>query len=213
LRVLIADPYPFFRRGLAAFLEEQSDLAVVGICSDADELLRLCQELRPDVLLLALDLPGFDGVVPLGAILDCSPGSKCVVLAIPGDEEALAACVDSGCAAYVMKNADPSLILHAIRAVKAGGPWLQRELTGSLFQEPRRARGAERDRTRVHLSEREGEVLSLLAEGCRNAEIAKRLFISERTVKVHVSSIFAKLGLEDRVQATRYAIRTGLVRV
>ena len=212
-RIVIADPYPFFRRGLRAFLAEQPDLPVVADCGHAEELLQLCEELRPDVLLLALDLPGFDGVVPLGALLDRSPRTKCVVLATPGDEEALAACVDSGLSAYVMKDADPPLILSAIRAVRNGGPWLQRELTAQLFQELREARSSQRDRARVGLTERENEVLSLVAEGLRNAQIAERLFISERTVKVHVSSIFAKLRLRDRVQAARYAIRTGLVRV
>lgn len=212
-RVLIADPLPFFRRGVRALLAEQPDLAVAGECGHLEELLRLCEELHPDVLLLALDLPGLDGVVPLGALMDRSPRSKCVILATPGDEEALAACVDSGLSAYVMKDADPPLILSAIRAVRSGGPWLQRELTGRLFHDLREARSTQRDRARVGLTERESEVLSLVAEGLRNAQIAQRLFISERTVKVHVSNIFTKLRLKDRVQAARYAIRTGLVRV
>src|SRR4030042_600602 len=128
-RIVIADPYPFFRRGLRAFLAEQPDLSVVADCGQAEELLQLCEELHPEVLLLALDLPGFEGVVPLGALLDRSPRSKCVVLATPGDEEVLAACVDSGLSAYVMKDEDPPLILSAIRAVRNGGPWLPRELT------------------------------------------------------------------------------------
>jgi NarL family two-component system response regulator LiaR len=112
-----------------------------------------------------------------------------------------------------MKNADPPLILSAIRAVRAGEQWLQREMTGKLFSELRRARVAGRERTGAMLSERETEILKLLAEGFRNSQIAERLFISERTVKVHVANIFGKLDLHDRVQATRYAIRAGLVRV
>jgi DNA-binding NarL/FixJ family response regulator len=110
-----------------------------------------------------------------------------------------------------MKNADPPLILSAVRAVSAGEHWLQREMTGRLFHELRRARQSERDRAQATLSDRETEILKLVAEGLRNSEIAARLYISERTVKVHITNIFGKLGLHDRVQATRYAIRTGLV--
>jgi DNA-binding NarL/FixJ family response regulator len=186
---------------------------VVGECGTADELLHLCGEVSPDIVLVALDLPGFEEAIPIGALLNRSPRTKYVVLAVPGDEALLAACVDGGLAAYVMKNADPPLILNAIRAVLSGNPWLQRELTGALFRELRQARDVRRDGVNGHLTAREGEVLALLAEGLRNTEIAQRLFISERTVKVHISNIFGKLQLHDRVQAARYAIRAGLVRV
>jgi DNA-binding NarL/FixJ family response regulator len=212
VRILIADAYPFFRRGLRTFLEDMPEFTVTGETGDAEELLRLCQAHQPGVVLLALDLPGFDGSVPVGLLRDRAPKAKYVALATPDNEEVLAACVDGGLDGCVMKNADPPTILSAIRAVSTGATWFQRELSGELFQELRKTRSSARQRVTAALSERESEVLSLLAEGLRNAQIAKRLFISERTVKVHVSKIFSKLQLRDRVQATRYAIRTGMVR-
>jgi DNA-binding NarL/FixJ family response regulator len=212
VRVLIADAYPFFRSGLRAFLADVPGFAVTGESGDAQELLRLCQADQPDVVLLAVDLPGFDGSIPIGLLRDRAPKAKYIALGMPGDEEVLAAVVDSGLDGCVMKNADPPTILSAVRAVSAGGTWLQRELTGELVQELRKTRHSAGRRDVTALSKRESEVLSLLAEGLRNAQIAKRLFISERTVKVHVSKIFDKLQLRDRVQAARYAIRTGLVR-
>lgn len=211
--ILIADDYPFYRRGLRVFLEEQPDLAVVGEAGSAEELLRLAEQLKPDVVLLDLDLAGANGTDLVRAVRSRAAATKLVVFITPDDANALAACVEDGADGCIMKNAEPPLILSAVRAVCAGEPWIQREMTGRLFAELRRARQAERERLEAALSDRETEILRLLAEGLRNSQIAQRLFISERTVKVHVANIFSKLGLHDRVQATRYAIRSGLVRL
>jgi DNA-binding NarL/FixJ family response regulator len=210
-RVLIADDYPFFRRGLGTFIEEQSGLSVVGEAGTEDELRRLCDELKPQVVLLDLELDGTDGIALIRTLREGFPEIRLIALITPDDENAVASCIENGVDGCIMKNADPPLILSAVRAVSAGDHWLQREMTGHLFRELRRARQAERDRAQAMLSDRETEILRLLAEGLRNSEIAERLFISERTVKVHVTNIFGKLGLHDRVQATRYAIRSGLV--
>jgi len=210
-RILIADDYPFFRHGLRAFIEEQPGLTVVGEAANADELARLCEELRPDIVLLDVNLAGSDGVVLMRALRERFPTIRHVVFVTPDDEETLAACVEGGADGCIMKTADPPLILSALRTVSGGEPWLQREMTGKLFHELRRARQAQR--AQADLTDRETEILKLLAEGLRNCQIAQRLFISERTVKVHVANIFGKLGLHDRVQATRYAIRNGLVRI
>ncbi len=211
--VLIADDYPFFRHGLRRFVEEQPDLEVSGEAGTAEELVRLCAERRPDIVLLPMDLGGADGVELIRELRDKLPDAGLIALITPDEEDCIGACIENGMGGCVMKNADPPLILSAIRAVSAGQQWLQREMTGKLFGELRRARLAERERAESPLSERETEILRLLAEGLRNSQIAERLFISERTVKVHVANIFAKLGLHDRVQATRYAIRSGLVRL
>lgn len=211
--VFIADDYPFFRHGLRRFIEEQPDLTVAGETDSADDLVRLCVELQPDIVLLAAEIGGVDGVSLIRPLCEQVPEARIIAMITPDEEETLAACVESGAAGCIMKNADPPLILSAIRAVRAGEQWLQREMTGKLFSELRRARVAGRERTGAMLSERETEILKLLAEGFRNSQIAERLFISERTVKVHVANIFGKLDLHDRVQATRYAIRAGLVRV
>jgi len=210
-RVLIADDYPFFRRGLATFIEEQPGLSVVGEAGTEEELRRLCEELRPEVILLDLELNGTDGLALIRGLRERFPHIRLIALITPDDEDAVAPCIENGVDGCIMKNADPPLILSAVRAVSAGEHWLQREMTGHLFRELRRARQSERDRAQAMLSDRETEVLKLLAEGLHNAEIAERLYISQRTVKVHVTNIFGKLGLHDRVQATRYAIRSGLV--
>lgn len=211
--VLIADDYPFFRRGLSTFIDEQPGMTVVGEAGTVEELHRLCEELSPDVALLDLNLANGDGVRLVHALRERFAHIRLITFVTPDDEETVAACIENGVDGCIMKNADPPLILSAVRAVGAGGHWLQREMTGNLFRELRRARQAERERAEAALSERETEILKLVAEGLRNSEIAARLYISERTVKVHVANIFGKLGLHDRVQATRYAIRCGLVRL
>ena len=211
IRVLIADHYPFFRRGLRAFVEEQPDVAVLGEAAAPDELLRLCQELRPSILLLGMNLAGSDGVVLVGSLHRQFPDIGLILFMAPDDEEALPGCIASGARGCIMKNADPPVVLSAIRTVSSGGYWLQREMTGKVFREVRRGVQAERERVRASLTNRENEVLKLVADGLRNSDIGRRLFISERTVKIHVANIFNKLRVHDRVQATRYAIRNGLV--
>ncbi len=211
VRLLIADDYPFFRRGLRVFLEDQPGLLVAGEAGTVPELLKLCQELRPDVVLLDLHLAGADGVSLIDALRERWPKTRHIVFVTPDDEKTLADCIENGVGGCVMKNADPPLILSAIRAVSAGEHWLQRELTGTVFEQLRHSRQAGRERAEDTLTDRETDVLKLLAQGLRNSQIAEHLYISERTVKVHIANIFAKLQLHDRVHAARYAIRTGLV--
>ena len=211
--VLIADDYLFFRRGLSTFINEQPGLKVVGEAGTIEELHRLCEDQSPQVVLLDLNLANGDGILLVHDMRERFPHIRLITFVSPDDEETVATCIENGVDGCIMKNADPPLILSAVRAVSGGGHWLQREMTGHLFRELRRARQAERDRAEAALSERETEILKLVAEGLRNSEIATRLYISERTVKVHVANIFGKLGLHDRVHATRYAIRCGLVRL
>jgi DNA-binding NarL/FixJ family response regulator len=211
IRVLIADDYPFFRRGLRTFIEEQPDFDVVRDAGSVDELLQLCEELSPGIVLLDLNLARSDGVVLIGTLRQRFPDVRLIVFMTPDDEEALAGCIASGVRGCIMKNADPAVVLNAVRAVSAGKCWLQPEMTGRVFTELRRVVQAERERVQASLTNRENEVLKLVAEGLRNSDIARRLFISERTVKIHVANIFSKLQVHDRVQATRYAIRSGMV--
>ena len=133
-------------------------------------------------------------------------------MAGPDDDSYLTEAVKKGAAGYLLKTASAPLILAAIRTVAQGGTWLQREMTGKLFEEFNRLIEARREETDSSLTQREVEVLALIAEGLKNRDIAEKLYISPRTVKVHVSNLFRKLGLSDRVQATRYAIRHRLVR-
>ncbi len=212
IRILIADDYHFYRYGLRVFLEEHDDLHVVGEGGSSEDTLSLAETLKPDVLLLDLDLPPEGGLHVLREINARLPEVRVIILTGLDDETCLADAIESGACGYVLKDAEPPLILSAVRSVGKGGTWLQREMTGKLFEEFTRLTQARREAPDRLLTAREVEVLSLLAQGHRNAAIADKLFISERTVKVHITNLFRKLGLSDRVQATRYAIRHRLVR-
>jgi DNA-binding NarL/FixJ family response regulator len=212
IRILIADDYHFYRYGLRVFLEEQQDLSVVAEAASSEETLSTVENLKPDIVLLDLDLPPEGGLHVLREINARSPQTRVIVLTGLDDEMCLADAIESGACGYVLKDAEPPLILSAVRSVGRGGTWLQREMTGKLFEEFTRLSRARREAPDRLLTAREVEVLSLLAQGHRNAAIADKLFISERTVKVHITNLFRKLGLSDRVQATRYAIRHRLVR-
>jgi two-component system response regulator DegU len=209
--VLIVDDYPLFRHGLRALLSEQEDISVVGEAATGAEAEAALGKLRPSVVLLDLDLPDRNGLELLEELKTRHPGVRSIVMAGPDDDFSLAEAIEKGAAGYMLKTAGPPLILAAVRTVNAGGTWLQREVTGKLFQEFTRLAQIRREAPDGVLTDRETEVLTLLAQGLKNGEIAERLYITERTVKVHVSNIFRKLGLTDRVQATRYAIRQRLV--
>jgi len=212
VRALIADDYPFFRLGLRVFLEEQGDVSVVGEAATAHELVERVRSLQPEVILIDLDLPDAGGIAILEELRQLSPASRFVILSRWDDEVHLAAALKEGVEGFVLKNADPQVIILAIRSVSRGERWLQREMTGKLLQEYSRMASGKREAEGV-LSPREMEVLKLLALGHRNSEIAYQLFISERTVKAHVSNLLRKLQLSDRMQAAHYAIRNGLIRV
>lgn len=211
--VLIVDDYPLFRHGLRALLSHQEDMTVVGEAASAAEMEEAVLRLRPSVMLLDLGLPDGDGLDALPRLRSRGCAVRAIVMAGPGNGDSLIAAVERGAAGYMLKTAEPPLILAAVRTVHRGGKWLQREVTGRLFEELTRLAQVRREAPEAVLTKRETEVLALVAEGLRNSEIAERLYITERTVKVHVSSIFRKLGLKDRVHATRYAIRQRLVSV
>lgn len=211
--VLIVDDFPLLRHGLKALLSEQADIAVVGEASTAEEARVMAEELLPAVMLLDLDLPDADGLEVLVHVRERHPQVKVIAMAGPDDDSYLTEAVKRGAAGYLLKTASAPLILAAIRTVAQGGTWLQREMTGKLFKEFNRLVEARREETDSSLTQREVEVLALIAQGLKNRDIAEKLFISPRTVKVHVSNLFRKLGLSDRVQATRYAIRHRLITI
>jgi len=209
--VLIVDDYPLLRHGLRSLLSEQNDMAVVAEVSTAEDVLPTVAKLRPDIVLLDLDLPDTDALQVLDHLRQQHPRCKVIAMAGPDDGSHLTEAVRRGAAGYLLKTAGAPLILAAIRTVAQGGTWLQREMTGKLFEEFNRLAETRKQDADAALTQRETEVLTLIAEGLKNREIAERLYISQRTVKVHVSNLFRKLGLNDRVQATRYAIRHRLV--
>jgi DNA-binding NarL/FixJ family response regulator len=211
--VLIVDDFPLLRHGLKALLSEQADIAVVGEASTAEEARVMAEKLLPAVMLLDLDLPDGDGLEVLVHVRERHPQVKVIAMAGPDDDSYLTEAVKRGATGYLLKTASAPLILAAIRTVAQGGTWLQREMTGKLFEEFNRLIEVRREETDSSLTQREVEVLALIAQGLKNRDIAEKLFISPRTVKVHVSNLFRKLGLSDRVQATRYAIRHRLITI
>jgi DNA-binding NarL/FixJ family response regulator len=210
IRILIADDFPFLRYGLRLFLDDLDDMSVIGEATTTDELLALMAGRQADVLLLDGDLPGLSHADLLSELRSRFPEARVIVLIPPEDLATVAISITKGAAGCVLKTAEPTLLVKAIRSVNNGEPWLQREMTSRVFSQIAEFNDALQERGKAPLTRREREVLSLVAEGLRNAQIAERLFVTERTVKAHVTNLLRKLGLKGRVEAVRYAIRNQL---
>jgi NarL family two-component system response regulator LiaR len=208
VRVLIADDHPIVRRGLRAFLELQDSVEVVGEAADGEEAVRQVEALLPDVVLMDLVMPRLDGIEAIRRIREVSPSTRAIVLTSYADDARIFPAVQAGAAGYLLKDVEPSQLLEAIRAVGRGEALLHPAVAARLMQEFAANRGQPGAGA---LTEREMDVLRLIARGCSNKEIAVELVLSEKTVKTHVSNILAKLHLADRTQAALYAVRQRLV--
>jgi len=209
IRLLVADDHPMLREGLAAVLGTQPDFEVVGEAADGDEVVRLAESLGPDVILLDLEMPGTDGVAALERLREAGSTARTVVFTAYDTDERILGSLRAGARGYLLKGASRQEIFGAIRTVHAGGSLMQPAVTDRLLERIDRGGGPDTG----NLTPRELEVLALLARGLKNAEIAGRLFISERTVKFHVGSILAKLGADNRTEAVTIAANRGLVRL
>ncbi len=207
IRVLLVDDHQVVRRGLRTFLEVQPDIEVVGEAGDGDEGVRRAGELDPDVILLDIRMPGTDGIAALRQLRD--GGSKARVLVVTSftEQRTVVPALRAGAAGYVYKDVDPDALAGAIRSVHAGHVLLQPEVADALLA--REAGGGDRGRG-GSLTDREREVLALIADGRSNREIARALVLSEKTVKTHVSNILMKLDVADRTQAALWAVRHGM---
>jgi DNA-binding NarL/FixJ family response regulator len=204
IRVLVVDDHPVVRQGLRTFLDLQDDLTVVGEAADGSAAVAAADELRPDVVLLDLKMPGADGVVALHGLRKSGNAAKVLIITSFTEPAAVLPAVRAGAAGYVYKDVDPPALAAAIRAVHAGPVLLHPDVARLLADGLTRL-------TEVHLTAREREVLAAIARGRANREIARQLGLSEKTVKTHVSAILTKLGVQDRTQAALYAVRTGIV--
>lgn len=207
IRLLVVDDHPVVRQGLRTFLETRPDFEVVGEAGDGEAALAEAARLRPDVILMDLVMPGVDGVEAIGRIRAAEPGARILVLTSFASADQLLPALRAGAAGYLLKDAAPSEVEAAIRAVYRGEGLLDPAVTATVLAEVARP-GA--DPGFASLTPREREVLGLLGRGLTNAAIARELVVAEKTVKTHVSSVLAKLRLADRTQAALYAARLGL---
>jgi DNA-binding NarL/FixJ family response regulator len=214
IRVLTADDQRVVRDGLAMLLGLLSGVEVVGSAANGEEALAMAAELRPDVVLMDLRMPRMDGVEATRRLRESAPEIKVVVLTTYADDRSVIEALQAGALGYLTKDAGAEEILQALQRVTSGqaalDPAVQRLLVEAIANgnKPRDPEPGPPDR----LSRREGEVLSLMAEGLSNAEIAARLVVSEATVKSHINHLLSKIDARDRAQAIAYAYRHGLVR-
>ena len=213
IRVLVADDHPVFRRGMRAILGAESGTELVGEATDGEEAAALALELRPDVVLMDLNMPNVNGIEATRRILEANPETAVLMLTMFEDDKSIFAAMRAGANGYVLKGADGAETLRAIQAAAGGeaifSPTITRRLT-EYFAAPGQGAKAAPDHAFPDLTEREHEVLSLVAEGYTNNAIASRLYLSPKTVRNYVSSIFTKLGVADRSQAIVRAREAGL---
>jgi DNA-binding NarL/FixJ family response regulator len=210
LRVVIADDQPMMRAGFKAVLEAAGDIQVVAEASDGEEAVRAANELAPDVVLMDIRMPGMDGIEATRRL----PRQRVLILTTFGLDQYIIEALRAGASGFLLKDAPTHEVVAAVRAVAAGDAVLSTAVTRQLLDQVARRLPApvSRDTDELNLlTEREHEVLRMLANGLSNAEIATVLVVSDATVKSHVSHILGKLGLRDRVQAVIYAYETGLI--
>ncbi|WP_123042231.1 response regulator [Cohnella candidum] len=229
IKVLLADDHQLFREGLKRILNMESDLEVIGECGDGIQVLEFCNRYKPDVVLLDINMPIENGVIATERLRDIFPDIKVIILSIHDDESYVFETLRKGATGYLLKDMEAESLINAIRTVAEGHAYIHPKVTGKLINQLRRmtyldeigaTSGAAASRETVTkfiprgnnpLTRREAEVLKLMAEGKSNKTIGENLFISEKTVKNHVSSILQKMEVDDRTQAVINSIKYGWV--
>lgn len=209
IRILLVDDHTLFRSGLRFLLETQKDFAVVGEASDGREAMALAQSLKPDVILLDLDMSPLGGREILPYLLDTDPNPAVLVLTVSENSAALMECMKLGARGYLLKNINTDFLLDSIRKALEGDSVLSPEMTTKLIQQLKLPPQQEHAAFYETLTHREKEILSWLAKGVSNKEIARLLELKESTVKAHVQNVLRKLNLRSRVQAAVYAVEYG----
>ena len=209
IRILVCDDHPIVREGLVAILSTQEDFEVVGEADSGKDMLEKAQELKPDILLLDLEMPEMDGAEALRQLKDSFPDIQAIIFTAYDTDERILGALQAGAKGYLLKGAPRAEIFQAIRIVSQGGSLLQPVVASRLLQHF--AHQGTASNLADLLTDREMEVLNLLAQGATNREISERLVISERTAKFHVSSILGKLGVSNRTEAVTTAAQMGLI--
>lgn len=223
-RVVLADDHQLFREGVKRILDLEEDMEVVAECSDGEEVTAVCRELQPDVVLMDINMPNVNGVEATQCLRDSCPNTRVIVLSIHDDEAYVFETLRLGASGYLLKDMEAEDLIEAVRMVASGNAYIHPKVTGKLIEEFRLLSEQEGVLDDLHsanmnegwrglLTRREMEVLKLMAEGRSNRAIGEYLFISEKTVKNHVSSVLQKMNVQDRTQAVITAIKSGWVKV
>jgi len=220
IRIVVADDHPIFRDGLCKLLALEEDFEVVAQAQDGREVLDVLQQYDPDILLLDLKMPGLDGLATLQRLQVAKGRTRVIVLTASDDKNEFVQAMKLGTSGIVLKQTATELLIKSIRKVHAGEIWLDSHTTAAVIRQfvandemPAPAAPAMtgvRDRERSPLSQREREIVALVAQGFKNKEMAEKMFISEQTVKNHLHNIFDKLGVSDRLELALYAIHNNL---
>lgn len=211
IRILIADDHPVVREGLISMIRGEDDFEVVGEASNGLEAVEQTRIIKPDVVLMDLRMPELDGVEAIRQIIATNPDIKFIILTTFNDDEYIFKGIEVGARAYLLKDAPREDLFKAIRAVNRGESLIQPVVASKVLE--RFAELSRQSQSPETLTEREVEVLNLIAKGSANKEIATSLNISNSTVKTHIASIFQKLGANDRTEAVTQAIRRGIIRL
>lgn len=225
IRIILIDDHPLFREGVKRILDMEKELEVIAEGDDGTEAIELVEKFRPDVVLMDINMPNMNGVEATRKLINAFPDTKVIILSIHDDETYVTHAVKTGAAGYLLKEMDANVLIEAVKVVADGGAYVHPKVTHNLLNEYRRlaTQGTEgieigfkaiEYRKPLHLlTKRECEVLQLLADGQSNRMIGKTLYISEKTVKNHVSNILQKMNVNDRTQAVVEAIKKGWVKV
>jgi len=209
IRLMLADDHRMLREGLRRSMTDQG-FDIVGEARDGDEAIRLAEELEPEVILMDVTMPEVDGVEATRQIKINQPQIRIVMLTMHADQEVLAAAIRAGASGYLVKDCSTDEIANAVRMAASGETALSPQLAASMLDEVRKLDQPADEEDRI-ITKREEEVLQLIADGCSTPEVAEQLFISQKTVKNHLASIYQKLDARDRTQAVLQAVRMGIV--
>jgi DNA-binding NarL/FixJ family response regulator len=219
IRIVVADDHPIFRDGLCKLLGLEEDFEVVAQAQDGRQVLDVLQQYSPDILLLDLKMPGLDGLATLQRLQAVKNKTRVIVLTASDDKNEFVQAMKLGTSGIVLKQTATELLIKSIRKVHAGEIWLDSHTTAAVIRQfvanddtppPAAPQSSPRERERSPLSQREREIVALVAQGFKNKEMAEKMFISEQTVKNHLHNIFDKLGVSDRLELALYAIHNNL---
>jgi DNA-binding NarL/FixJ family response regulator len=220
IRIVVADDHPIFRDGLCRLLSLEEDFEVVAQAQDGRQVLDVLQQFEPDILLLDLKMPGLDGLATLQRLQAAKNKTRVIVLTASDDKNEFVQAMKLGTSGIVLKQTATELLIKSIRKVHAGEIWLDSHTTAAVIRQfvandeapppPAAPAPPARERERSPLSQREREIVALVAQGFKNKEMAEKMFISEQTVKNHLHNIFDKLGVSDRLELALYAIHNNL---